>query len=133
MAVVGIGVDAIEISRVRAALERTPGLLARLFTERERATCLTRCGDLRYGGLAGRFAAKEAVAKALGTGISGFGFRDIEVLGDERGKPTVTLHGGAARVAAAAGVETLHVSLSTSAELAVANAVAESAPTTMRR
>ena len=125
MAIVGVGVDAVEISRVATALQRTPALLDRLFTERERATCITRCGDLRFGGLAARFAAKEAVAKALGTGIRGFGFRDIEVLGDELGKPTVTLHGGAATVAATAGVTAIHLSLSTSTDLAVANAVAE--------
>lgn len=126
MTVVGVGVDAVDIARVRAALTRTPGLLRRLFTEREHGSCVTRCGDLRYGGLAARFAAKEAVAKALGTGIRGFGFRDIEVLGDENGRPTVTLHGGAVDVARAAGIAQVHVSLSTSADLAVANAVAES-------
>ena len=124
----GVGVDAIDIGRVRTALTRTPGLLSRLFTERERGSCLTTCGDLRYGGLAARFAAKEAVAKALGTGISGFAFRDIEVLTDDKGKPTVTLHAGALDVARAAGVAQVHVSLSTSADLAVANAVAESTP-----
>ena len=122
----GVGVDAVDIARVRTALTRTPGLLARLFTERERGSCLTTCGDLRYGGLAARFAAKEAVAKALGTGISGFAFRDIEVLTDDNGRPIVTLHAGALEVARAAGVEHVHVSLSTSADLAVANAVVES-------
>ena len=126
MAVVGVGVDAVDIARVRAALSRTPGLLGRLFTERERGSCISRCGDLRFGGLAARFAAKEAVAKALGTGISGFSFRDIEVLADERGRPTVTLHAGALDVAREAGVARVHVSLSTSADLAVAHAVAES-------
>ena len=122
----GVGVDAVDIARVRTALERTPTLLGRLFTEREQGSCVTRCGDLRYPGLAARFAAKEAVAKSLGTGIRGFGFRDIEVLTDEHGKPTVTLHGGAQLVAATAGVARVHVSLTTSAELAVAHAVAES-------
>lgn len=131
MSVVGVGVDAIEIHRIRAALTRTPTLLDRLFTERERATCITRCGDLRYGGLAARFAAKEAVAKALGTGISGFGFRDIEVLNDEHGRPTIELRGGAADVAAVAGIGRIHVSLSHSGDVAVANVVAESGPTTM--
>ena len=126
MAVVGVGVDAIEISRVRAALTRTPTLLGRLFTEREQASCVTRCGDLRYGGLAARFAAKEAVAKALGTGISGFNFRDIEVLSDEGGRPTIALHGGAAAAANDAGVARVHVSLSHSTGTAVAQAVAES-------
>lgn len=127
MAVIGVGVDAIEISRVRTALTRTPTLLGRLFTERERATCITRCGDLRYGGLAARFAAKEAVAKALGTGIKGFGFRDIEVLNDPSGRPVVELRGGAAEVAARANVTSVHVSLSHSTDLAVANAVAQTA------
>lgn len=126
MTVVGVGVDAVEIARVRTALTRTPSLLDRLFTERERGSCVTRCGDLRYPGLAARFAAKEAVAKSLGTGIRGFGFRDIEVLGDEHGKPTVTLHGRALAAATAAGISRVHVSLTTSTDLAVANAVAES-------
>ncbi len=125
MAVIGLGVDAVEIARMRTALTRTPTLLHRLFTEREQASCVTRCGDMRYGGLAARFAAKEAVAKALGTGISGFSFRDIEVLSDAAGRPTVALHGGAAQVASAAGIDRVHVSLSTSHDLAVANAVAE--------
>jgi len=125
VAVVGLGVDAVEIGRLRAALERTPTLLQRLFTEREQASCVTRCGDYRMGGLAARFAAKEAVAKALGTGIRGFAFRDVEVLTDATGRPTVTLHGGAAQAATAAGVARVHVSLSHSHDLAVANAVAE--------
>lgn len=126
--VIGVGVDAVDIDRVRVALGRTPSLLARLFTERERAACTTSCGDLRSGGLAARFAAKEAVAKALGTGIRGFGFRDIEVVSDELGKPTVVLHGGAATLAGELGVGRVHLSLSTSATLAVAHAVAEAAP-----
>lgn len=131
MAVVGVGVDAIEIQRVRDALTRTPTLLTRLFTEREQASCVTRCGDLRYGGLAARFAAKEAVAKALGTGISGFAFRDIEVLSDETGRPTIALHGGAEEAAAKAGIAQVHVSLSHSTGVAVANAVAETGTSTM--
>lgn len=133
MVVVGVGVDAVEIRRVKAALTRTPTLLDRLFTQREQASCVTRCGDLRYGGLAARFAAKEAVAKAFGTGVRGFAFRDIEVLSDPSGRPTVHLHGPAARAAAEAGIERVHVSLSTSADLALANAVAESPATTMPR
>lgn len=126
MAVLGIGVDAIEIHRVESALARTPGLFERLFTERERAACVSRCGDLRFGGLAARFAAKEAVAKALGTGIRGFAFRDVEVTADDLGRPDITLHGGAAAVATARGIGRIHISLSHSGDLAVANAVAES-------
>ena len=122
-----MGVDAIEISRVRRALERTPSLQARIFTERERAFCTTSCGDLRFGGLAARFAAKEAVAKALGTGVRGFWLRDIEVTTDELGRPEVTLHDGAARLAERLGVARVHLSLSTATDMAVAHAVAESA------
>jgi holo-[acyl-carrier protein] synthase len=121
----GIGVDAVEIARVRAACERTPSLLARLFTERERATCTSRCGDLRYGGLAGRFAAKEAVAKAFGTGVRGFAWRDVEVLSDALGRPSITLHGGAADLAGRLGVAHVHLSLTTSVDLAIANVVLE--------
>ena len=128
MAVIGIGVDAVEIVRVEAALARTPSLLGRLYTERERATCTSRCGDLRMGGLAARFAAKEAVVKAFGNGLTGFAFRDIEVLSDADGRPVVTLHGAAAARAEALGGLRVHVSLSTSKDLAVANAVLESAP-----
>ncbi len=123
----GIGVDALEVDRMRAAVARTPALLARLFTERERACCISRCGDLKVGGLAVRFAAKEAVAKALGTGIAGFGFRDIEVLNDPDGRPLVRLHGGAATAASERGVAAVHVSLTKGRDLVVANAVAESA------
>lgn len=125
MAVIGIGTDAVEIARVRAAVSRTPSLLGRLFTEREQAACRSHCGDLRFGGLAARFAAKEAVAKALGTGLRGFGFRDIEVLPDDLGRPTVTLHARAQQVAADHGVDRVHVSLTHTDELAVAHALAE--------
>lgn len=125
MAVIGVGVDAVEIDRVRSALTRTPTLLSRLYTERERAVCTSRCGDLKHGGLAARFAAKEAVVKALGGGIGGFAFRDIEVLNDPHGRPLVTLSGGTRERADALGVRSVHVSLSTSHVLAVANVVAE--------
>ena len=125
--IVGVGVDAIEIDRIRTALTRTPSLSERLFTDGERASCTSRCGRLRFGGLAGRFAAKEAVAKALGTGIRGFVFRDIEIANDELGKPVVRLHGRAAEVAGALGVASVHLSLTHTDELAMAHAVAESA------
>ena len=125
MAVIGIGVDAVDIPRVRTAIARTPSLLGRLFTERERATCTSRCGELRMGGLAARFAAKEAVLKAFGGAMPGFRFRDVEVLNDPSGRPVVTLSGGAARHAGAIGVSAIHLSLTTSDQLAVANALIE--------
>jgi holo-[acyl-carrier protein] synthase len=126
VSVVGVGVDAIEIDRIETALVRTPSLLQRMYTEQERQTCSSAGGGLRYAGLAARFAAKEAVAKALGTGVRGFGLRDIEIARVEHGRPEVRLHGGAARRAAELGVRAVHVSLSTSRDLAVASAVLES-------
>jgi len=124
-AVVGVGVDAVEIARVRHAITRTPALLARVWTPQERRRCTTADGRWRVPELAARFAAKEAVAKALGTGIAGFAFCDVEVVPDRRGKPEIVLHRGAAEVAAARGVADLQASLSTSAELGLAFVVAQ--------
>ncbi len=121
---VGIGIDAVEVDRFRRVLGRRPGLAGRLFTDGERAGTGGRDPAPR---LAARFAAKEAVAKALGTGIRGFAFLDVEVHSDELGRPLVALHGGAARLAAQLGVDRVHLSLSTGVDLAVANAVLESA------
>ncbi|MDP8977485.1 MAG: holo-ACP synthase [Actinomycetota bacterium] len=123
-ALLGVGVDAVEIDRMRSALGRTQGLAERLFTPGERTLSASPRGHLRPGNLAGRFAAKEAVAKALGTGVRGFGFRDIEVLNDAAGKPYVRLHAGAAHAADRLGVARVEVSITTSRALAIANAVA---------
>jgi holo-[acyl-carrier protein] synthase len=126
MSVIGVGIDVIEIARMRVALERTPGLLTRLFTEGERTACSSTGGRLRIPSLAARFAAKEAVAKAFGTGIRGFSFLDVEVVTEESGRPTVVLYARAAELAVRLGVGRVHVSLSTSADLAMANVVTES-------
>jgi holo-[acyl-carrier protein] synthase len=125
VSIIGIGMDAIEIDRVRTACTRTPGLLTRLYTEGERARCLRDAGEWRYEGLAARFAAKEAVAKALGTGVSGFRWVDVEVDNDGNGKPHVRLHGPAAAYAAALGVTHIHCSLTTARELSFAYVVLE--------
>ncbi|NTW51326.1 MAG: holo-ACP synthase [Chlorobiaceae bacterium] len=87
-----IGVDIVEICRIRALYERFGAVfMRRILTEAEMAQCLSRPDPV--ASLAGRFAAKEAVSKALGTGISGgLSFHSIEVLNDEAGKPLVTLH-----------------------------------------
>jgi holo-[acyl-carrier protein] synthase len=126
MAVVGVGVDAIEIERVAAALERTPTLVDRVFTAAEQAYCGTRAGRRRAASYAGRFAAKEAVAKALGTGVVGFGFRDIEIVNGAGGAPAVVLGAPAQRVVDGLGIARIHVSLSLTRTVAVATAVAES-------
>jgi holo-[acyl-carrier protein] synthase len=125
VAVVGIGVDAVEIARVRRALERTPSFADRVFTSTELAQSLSRGGGQRAARLAGRFAAKEAVAKALGTGVVGFGFRDVEIVNGDRGEPAVMLAAPARAVADRLGITRLHVSLSLTSTVAVATALAE--------
>ena len=91
--IIGIGVDIIEIERVRQAIQNNKNFLSKLFTEREIDYFISR--NMNSEVIAGNFAAKEAVSKALGTGISGFSFKDIEILRNELGKPEVILHNGA--------------------------------------
>jgi len=106
----------IETDRVRGVLRRHPQrFLARVFTPEEVAFCRGRVPEL-----AARFAAKEAVMKALGTGARSVGWREIEVLPDRRGKPLVYLYGGAAERAAAIGLEAIDISLSHLEAFAVA-------------
>lgn len=120
--ITGLGVDIVDIDRMRDAMARRPRMKERLFSEEERAYCEKRNKpEIHY---AMRFAAKEAVLKALGTGFSGMRFRDVEVLRDERGRPVPRLTGRAAEVAEAAGVVEMHLSLSFTHATAVASAVA---------
>ncbi|WP_221365211.1 holo-ACP synthase [Clostridium perfringens] len=91
--IIGIGVDIIEIERVRQAIQNNKNFLSKLFTEREIDYFISR--NMNSEVIAGNFAAKEAVSKALGTGIRGFSFKDIEILRNELGKPKVILHNGA--------------------------------------
>lgn len=114
----GVGIDLIEIDRVERALRRRPRLAERLFTEGERAYAAARARPARH--LAARFAAKEAVVKALGLS-GGFSPREIEVVAGE--PPTVRLSGGAAAAAAGRRVE---ISLTHSRETAAAVAFAHS-------
>ena len=91
--IIGIGVDIIEIERVRQAIQNNKNFLSKLFTEREIDYFISR--KMNSEVIAGNFAAKEAVSKALGTGMRGFSFKDIEILRNELGKPEVILHNGA--------------------------------------
>ena len=85
--ILGVGTDIIEIDRIKNAIDNTPGFLEKVFTERE-VEELSK-NTLRVESVAGNFAVKEAVSKAVGTGIRGFSCRDIEVFRDELGKPIV--------------------------------------------
>lgn len=116
MTIVGVGVDVVDVARLARALARTPGLVDRLFTDVER--------DRPVESLAARFAAKEAVAKALGA-PGGLRWRDAEVLSGERGRPRLAVHGGVAEHAQAQGIRTWHLSLSHDGGVATAVVVAE--------
>jgi holo-[acyl-carrier protein] synthase len=122
---VASGVDVIEIARVQRALDDFgERFLRRVYTELERE---------RYGSrpseLAARFAAKEATSKALGTGIRGIRWREMEVLSNARGKPILVLHGGAAERAESLGLYAFDISLTHSRTLAMAFVVALKHPT----
>ena len=125
-AIVGIGVDAVDVERFRAVLARRPSLLERLFTDDERAVAAGRDASPR---LAARFAAKEAVMKALRVGIGAAAFRDVEVVRSDGGAPCLALRGRAAALAEARGVRRWHVSLTHTDVVAVASVVAEGVPT----
>jgi holo-[acyl-carrier protein] synthase len=115
-----VGVDLIEIERIRRALERYPGFKERCFTEAERAYCDSRKNPAQS--YAGRFAGKEAVGKALGFGVArAFAWRDVEIVG--RPKPGVQLHGRLAAWAERLGAGEIDLSMTHSQELASAVAV----------
>lgn len=114
-----VGVDIIEIERVEQALRRFGDrFLNRVFTEREIRFCRGRVSEL-----AARFAAKEAVMKALGTGVRGIGWREIEVLPMQGGKPLVFLHGRALKRAEVLGLSDFAISLTHSRDFAIASVV----------
>ncbi len=117
--ILGIGVDLVDIPRFERALARTPRLLERLFAPAERL--------LKPHSLAARYAAKEALIKALG-GSDGVHWTEIEVASEPSGRPVFALSGSTADVVAARGIATVHLSLSHDAGLATAYVVAEGSP-----
>lgn len=119
---IGIGVDLCEVDRMRTALARTPGLRDRLFSTAEQAYCDRRRDPAeRY---AARFAAKEAVLKALGVGLGACKWTDIEVAKADSGAPSVVLHGRAQALAAAQHVESWRLTITHTRHVAEAIAVA---------
>lgn len=124
--IVGIGVDEVEVDRFRRSLARTPTLARRLFTDGERGYATRAASGLAVQRLAARFAAKEAVLKAMGVGLGACRFVDIEVTRDEEsGAPSIGLHGRAAELASARGVTRWHLSLSHTDVRAAAFVLAE--------
>jgi holo-[acyl-carrier protein] synthase len=120
--IVGVGIDVVPVARFAEALRRTPALVERLFTPAE---LVTAAGESRSAeSLAARFAAKEALAKALGAG-EGMRWVDAEVGSDAAGRPSLRTVGTVAERAAALGVTRWHVSLSHDGGIAAATVIAE--------
>jgi holo-[acyl-carrier protein] synthase len=108
-AVLGVGIDLVDVDRFRRSLLRTPSMRERMFTEGERAYAETANDPTeRY---AARFAAKEAVMKAMGVGLGAFGFHDVEVLREEGGRPSLRVIGAAELLAVERGVQAWQISL----------------------
>jgi holo-[acyl-carrier protein] synthase len=122
LGVVGLGTDLLEVPRLRTVIARRPGLVDRCFTDGEREDLAPRRDAVP--GLAARFAAKEAVMKALGVGIGAVALREVEVRRTADGAPEVVLHGRAAALATARGVTGWRLSLSHTGRSAMAVALA---------
>lgn len=114
--IIGVGIDVVDVARFGATLERTPGLRSRLFTQAEQA--------LPLASLAARFAAKEALAKALGAPV-GLRWQDAEVHRGDDGRPHLSMHGTVAARADELRASRTHVSLSHDAGIASAVVVLE--------
>ena len=125
MNILGIGTDIIECLRIAQMIERHGELfIRRVYTEHEIGYCSTKKASTQH--YAGRWAAKEAVLKVLGTGWKkGISWRDVEVRNKPSGAPTITLYAGARDVAEQLGIQKLHISISHCRSHATAYSVAE--------
>ena len=116
-----VGVDMVENQRLESVIKKHgERFLKRIFTTRELRYC-----DNRVPSLAARWAAKEAMSKAFGTGIGDMAFKEIEIINDQRGKPNIMLHGQARRLALTLGFQKIEVSLSHTATYAIAFVVVD--------
>jgi holo-[acyl-carrier protein] synthase len=123
--IVAIGIDIIEVARVREVLLRTPRFTERVFTDAERSYCDSR-GAVAAQHYAARFAAKEAALKAFQTGWrGGISWQDVEIAARENGAPYLIFHGPVWELFQASGATTAHLSLSHTSEHAVAQVVLE--------
>lgn len=121
--IAGIGTDIVEICRIEKALERNEKFMQKVFSSHEQEYLKSR--KMRPEYVAGRFAAKEAVSKAMGTGFVGFGFKDVEIVRAASGKPEVVLKEKADKVARGFGEYKIHLSITHGRDCAVAFAVLE--------
>lgn len=121
--ILGMGIDMVEICRIRKWMS-APGLIERYFSASEILWCTRRGKDAALS-LAARFAAKEALGKALGTGLKGLKLKDIQVDNDENGKPVILITGTAYELVRGMGGRTVHISLTHEREHAVALVIIE--------
>jgi len=122
MNVFDIGIDIIEIKRIKNSIEKQPRFLEKIFTENEIE--YFKSNGFRYESIAGNFAAKEAISKALGTGMRNFKFKDIEILRNELGKPIVKTYNNLSSICIKYNVTDIKVSISHCKDYAVANVIA---------
>ena len=123
--IVSIGIDIVEVYRIRETLARTPRFTERVFTEKERAYCESK-GAAAAQSYAARFAAKEACLKALQTGWRGkITWHDIEIVSDENNVPGLEIRGAARKFLENLGANKIHLSLSHTTEHAIAQVILE--------
>lgn len=122
--IVGIGVDAVEVQRFRQVLQRTPSVKTRMFTATELEYVAPQSDSAPS--LAARFAAREAVMKALGVGLGAFDFHDVWVEHGASGQPILRVTGRAQQLAQAQGVGQWHLSITHTAQTAIAYVIAVS-------
>lgn len=123
--IVSIGIDIVEVYRIRETLERTPRFTERVYTEKERAYCEAK-GAAAAQSFAARFAAKEAFLKALKTGWRGkITWQDMEILNDEQGVPHLEIKGEARKLLENLGANKIHLSISHTTDHAVAQVILE--------
>lgn len=123
--IVSIGIDIIEVYRIRETIERTPRFVERVYTERERIYCDNK-GAAAAQSYAARFAAKEAFLKALKTGWRGkITWHDMEVLNDDQGVPRLEISGEARQILEKTGANKIHLSISHTTEHATAQVILE--------
>lgn len=123
VSIVGIGIDVVDVARMRETLSRTPSFRERCFTVGERAYAEKAHDPAER--FAVRFAAKEAVMKAMGLGLGAFGFYDVEVIRADDGVPSLRISGDAARLADNLGIVHWHLSLTHTETTAAAYVIAE--------
>ncbi|HKO96905.1 MAG TPA: holo-ACP synthase [Pyrinomonadaceae bacterium] len=123
--IVSIGIDIIEVARIREVLQRTPRFCERVFTKSERAYCESR-GAVSAQHYAARFAAKEAALKALKTGWrGGISWHDVEIVSEDSGAPYLLFHGEAKNIYEKSGTVRAHLSIAHTSEHAIAEVILE--------